>query len=157
MQAVRPPPNIRTYAILLDGLCKNGELEEAMALFHNMEEKKLQLNIVIYNTLIGGTCKAGNLAAAKDLFCKLSFKGIQRDVRTYGIMIDGLLSGGLLGEALNLKMKWWPREDVSTCELFVDLISKGELDASLQLVGLLLSIVPVMFVFCKIESFPLSL
>lgn len=35
-------------------------------------------------------------------------------------------------EHYSLNMKWWPREDVSTCESFVDLISKGKLDASLQ-------------------------
>ena len=73
-----------------------------MTLFHDVEEKKFPLNIVIYSTLIGGMCKAENLAAAKDLFCKLPSKGLQRNVRTYTIMINGLLGGGLVGEALNL-------------------------------------------------------
>jgi len=59
-------PNLQTYAILLYDLCKNLHFLEAMALFHEMEDKKLDLKIVIYNILIDGMCNAGKITTARE-------------------------------------------------------------------------------------------
>ena len=67
MQVGGKLPNYRTYAVLLNGLCKSGQLEEAMGLFQDMIDKKLPLNVVIYTILIEAMFEAGDLEAAKDL------------------------------------------------------------------------------------------
>ena len=54
MQACGQLPNPQTYVILLDGLCKNKKIGDAMALFQEMEDKKLDHDIVFYNILIDG-------------------------------------------------------------------------------------------------------
>jgi pentatricopeptide repeat protein len=58
-----------------------------MTLFHEMEDKKLDLNIVIYNILIDDMCNAGKLTTAREFFNTLPTKGLQT---TYNIMIKGL-------------------------------------------------------------------
>jgi pentatricopeptide repeat protein len=83
-------PDWQTYSILLDGLCKNLHLPKVLTLFHEMEDKKLDLNIVIYNILIDGMCNARKLTTAKELFITLPTKGLQANVWTYNIMIKWL-------------------------------------------------------------------
>ena len=93
-----------TYAILLDGLCKNNKIGEAMALFQEMEDKRLDHDIVVCNILIDDLCKIKKLTAARELFNSLPLKGLQPNVRTY-TMIKGLCKEGLLDEASELLEK----------------------------------------------------
>jgi pentatricopeptide repeat protein len=67
-----------------------------------MEDKKLDLNIMIYNILIDGMCHVGKLTTATELFNSLPTKGFQVDVWTYTIMIKGLCKERLLNEAREL-------------------------------------------------------
>jgi pentatricopeptide repeat protein len=80
MQGCSQHPNVQTYAILLDGICKNLHFSEAMTLFQAIEDKKLNLNIVIYNILIDGMYHVGKLIITNKLFNSLSTKGFQADV-----------------------------------------------------------------------------
>ena len=102
MQGIGQHPNVQTYAILLDGLCKNLHFLKAMTLFQAMEDKKLYLNIVIYNILIDGTCLVEKLTTARELFNSFSIKGFQANVWTYTIVIKGLCKEGLLNKASEL-------------------------------------------------------
>ncbi|KAL0006342.1 hypothetical protein SO802_013903 [Lithocarpus litseifolius] len=89
MQDCGECPSPQTYAILLDGFCKKQKIGEAMALFQEMEDKKLDHNIVIYSILINGLCNIKKLTAARELFNSLPLKGLQPNVWTYTIMIRG--------------------------------------------------------------------
>jgi pentatricopeptide repeat protein len=102
MQVCGQPPNLKTCAILLDGMCKNLQFFEAMELFQEMEAKKVDINIVVYNILIDGMCNAGKLTTARELFNTLHTKDLQADVWTYNIIIKGLCKEGLLNEAREL-------------------------------------------------------
>jgi pentatricopeptide repeat protein len=73
-----------------------------MTLLHEMEDKKLDLNIVIYNILIDGMCNARKITTARELFNTLPTKGLQANVWTYNIMIKGLCKEGLLIETRKL-------------------------------------------------------
>ena len=90
MQGCDKHHNLQTYAILLDGLGKNLQLPKAIALFQVIEDKKLDLNIMIYNILIDDTWYVGKLTTVRELFNSLPTKGFQVDVWTYTIMIKGL-------------------------------------------------------------------
>ena len=76
MQACGQLPDPQTYAILLDGLCKNKKIGEALALFQEMEDKKLDHNIVFYNILIDNMCNARELTTAREIFNGLLAKGL---------------------------------------------------------------------------------
>uniref|UniRef100_A0A2C9UPL7 Pentacotripeptide-repeat region of PRORP domain-containing protein n=1 Tax=Manihot esculenta TaxID=3983 RepID=A0A2C9UPL7_MANES len=92
-------PDRISFSILLDGLCKQGNLDEALALFKAMEKSRLKPNHVTYTILIDGLCRVGNLNDAKKFFSRLLEKGVQPNVYTYSTFIKGLCKEGLLDEA----------------------------------------------------------
>ena len=47
-------PDPCTYHILIDGLCKNGCVLEAVDLFHNLKNCKFDLSVEIVSCLING-------------------------------------------------------------------------------------------------------
>lgn len=57
-------PNLRTYIVLIDGLCKNGYLSEALELFYDLEKCKSKLNIEFVSCLIDGLCRVRRLETA---------------------------------------------------------------------------------------------
>ncbi|KAL7161208.1 hypothetical protein ACSBR2_041792 [Camellia fascicularis] len=65
MQVHGQIPNLLTYSVLLDGLCKNQHLDEALALFKKLENAGLAPDIVIYSNLIEGMCLGGKLDDAR--------------------------------------------------------------------------------------------
>ncbi|KAH9696345.1 pentatricopeptide repeat-containing protein [Citrus sinensis] len=95
-------PDSITYATLVDGLCKNGFVLEAVELFHTLKNLKCELNIGAYNCLIDGLCKSGQLEVAWELFQRLPHEGLMPNVVTYNIMIHGLCNGGQMDKAYDL-------------------------------------------------------
>ena len=80
MRACGQHTNAQTYHVLLDCLFKNKHFVEAMALFKEMEDNKLNHNIVVYIILIDGLCYVGNLATARKFFYSIATKGLQHNV-----------------------------------------------------------------------------
>ncbi|KAH0904429.1 hypothetical protein HID58_043932 [Brassica napus] len=101
------PPDIRTYNVLLDGLCCNGKVEKALMIFEYMRKRDMDVSIVTYTIVIQGMCKVGKVEDAFDLFCSLFSKGMKPNVVTYTTMITGFCRRGLIHEAdaLFRKMK----------------------------------------------------
>ncbi|KAH7543320.1 hypothetical protein FEM48_Zijuj02G0171800 [Ziziphus jujuba var. spinosa] len=121
-------PNLQTYAVLLDGLYKNQQLDEAMELFSEMEEKKLDLDMVIYNILIGEFV-GGRISGAIDCL-EMEEKGYIPDSCTYNIMICELITNNQTSKAVELNKEMVEgcfSADLSTAAMFVDLISKAML------------------------------
>ncbi|MBA0639844.1 hypothetical protein Goklo_022848, partial [Gossypium klotzschianum] len=79
-------PNVVTYSILIDALCKQGMISKAEDIVgimtkqgikpnvvtYDMWNSGLQLDTIFYTILIDGLCKAGHIEVAKELFCQLS-------------------------------------------------------------------------------------
>ncbi|KAD6453356.1 hypothetical protein E3N88_08061 [Mikania micrantha] len=114
-------PHECAYRIILEGLCNNQQVEEALSLFHLLGDSKLNSDIAVYTILIDGLCKCGNLDTARYLFHNLSVKGLQPNVQTYSVMISGLCGKGLLKEAKHLFLKMeengCPANNVTYCVL----------------------------------------
>nr|XP_023895101.1 putative pentatricopeptide repeat-containing protein At3g16710, mitochondrial [Quercus suber] len=139
MQACGQLPDPQTYAALLDGLCKNGQVVEAIKVFLEMEDKTLGNDIVIYNILIDGLCHVGNLKVSRELFYSLLAKGLQPNVRTYTIMLKGLCKEGLLEEASEIFEKMdgsgcspMITPDARVASMFFDLLSSNQVDKNIQ-------------------------
>uniref|UniRef100_M4DXE8 Pentacotripeptide-repeat region of PRORP domain-containing protein n=1 Tax=Brassica campestris TaxID=3711 RepID=M4DXE8_BRACM len=127
------PPDIRTYNVLVDGLCYNGKVEKALMIFEYMQKREMDVSIVTvanrehynqetklktvmtcshhlaltYTIVIQGMCKVGKVEDDFDLFCSLFSKGMKPNVVTYTTMITGFCRRGLIHEAdaLFRKMK----------------------------------------------------
>ncbi|CAM8941871.1 unnamed protein product [Rhodiola kirilowii] len=76
---------------MLDGLCKDGLVQEAMKLFKLMREKGQIPEVVIYTAVVEGFCKAHKCDDAKRIFRKMQTNGIVPNAYSYTVLIQGLL------------------------------------------------------------------
>ncbi|CAI0428754.1 unnamed protein product [Linum tenue] len=99
------PDNV-TYNSLLGYLCRQGQLDGALALFQVIDNSSLQSNVAGYNILMDGLWKAGREKEAREMFSRLSRdKFLQPDTRAYTITVDGLCRQGFVDEAYDLFRK----------------------------------------------------
>ena len=68
--------NVITYNSLINALCKNLHLDQAISLFKKMKEHGIQIDVPSYTILIDGLCKGGRLRNAQEIFQHLLIKGI---------------------------------------------------------------------------------
>ncbi|XP_059654099.1 pentatricopeptide repeat-containing protein At4g38150 [Cornus florida] len=86
---------------MLDGLCKDGLVQEAMKLFGLMREKGTIPEVVIYTAVVEGFCKAQKFEDAQRIFRKMQNNGISPNAFSYTVLIQGLYKGKRLEDALD--------------------------------------------------------
>uniref|UniRef100_A0A199UCL3 Pentacotripeptide-repeat region of PRORP domain-containing protein n=1 Tax=Manihot esculenta TaxID=3983 RepID=A0A199UCL3_MANES len=114
-------PNIVTFSIMIDGLCKERDLDEP--------------NIVIYCILINGMCKAGKINDAKELFSRLFKNGLQPDVYICSAIMKGLCQAGFrrhndlpkASELINEMVDKGFSADATTTDMVVHLLHNDDL------------------------------
>ncbi|KAM3704711.1 hypothetical protein ACJW31_03G026300 [Castanea mollissima] len=140
MQACGQHPDPQTYAILLDGLCKNKLIVEAMTLFQQMEDKRLGHNIVISSILIDGLeffdslptkglQPNGLIDEACELLETMGVNGCSPNDRTYNKIIQGLLQHNETSKAtkyLQIMVDKGFSADVTTASMLVDMQSSNK-------------------------------
>jgi leucine-rich PPR motif-containing protein len=94
--------DICTYNIILNGLCKNNCVDEALKMFQSLCSKDLRPDIITFNIMIGSLLKSGSKKDAMDLFAAIPTHGLVPDVLTYRLMMESLIRDGLLDEFDNL-------------------------------------------------------
>jgi pentatricopeptide repeat protein len=62
-----PEPNVVTYNIIINELCKKGQIEKAMDLIHVMISTGHHPDVTTYNTLIDGLVKKGKIKNTIDV------------------------------------------------------------------------------------------
>ncbi|KAG8499351.1 hypothetical protein CXB51_005869 [Gossypium anomalum] len=96
-------PNIVTFGILIDGLCKVGKLtvarryfvcrvkyvEEGSFLLQKMNKDGVLANSVTYNSLIDRYCKVGNMEKAFEICFQMKENGVEPNVITFSTLING--------------------------------------------------------------------
>jgi leucine-rich PPR motif-containing protein, mitochondrial len=75
------------YSILIDNLCKKGDLDMAFSLLKEMENKGIKVGIVTYNAIINGLCKAGDTEKALKIF-----EDVDADNFTYSTLLHGYMN-----------------------------------------------------------------
>ncbi|KAL4197977.1 hypothetical protein AMTRI_Chr03g43580 [Amborella trichopoda] len=108
---------------MLDGLCKDGLVQEAMKLFGTMREKGTIPEIVIYTAVVDAFCKSGKFEDAIRVFRKMQKNGITPNAYSYTMIIQGLCKGGLLEDGAKICLEmvesgWSP--NVQTFVMLVD-------------------------------------
>ncbi|KMT01606.1 hypothetical protein BVRB_9g216010 [Beta vulgaris subsp. vulgaris] len=85
---------------MLDGLCKDGLVQEAMKLFGLMREKGSMPEVVVYTAVVEGFCQAQSFDDAKRIFRKMQSNGIVPNAFSYTVLIKGLCKANKLDDAV---------------------------------------------------------
>ncbi|KAF0918992.1 hypothetical protein E2562_027629 [Oryza meyeriana var. granulata] len=107
---------------MLDGLCKNGLVQEAMKLFGLMREKGSIPEVVIYTAVVEAFCKAGKLDDAVRIFRKMQGNGVIPNAFSYWLLIQGLFKGGRLDEAVEFCVEMFEAGHSPNAMTFVGLV-----------------------------------
>ncbi|KAG0484738.1 hypothetical protein HPP92_008817 [Vanilla planifolia] len=97
----------RNHNSVLDALCQNGKLEEALALFEKMMSEhsppvRVSVDLESFKLIANGFCATGRFKEAINVFGKIGEKNISADTLTYNNLIRKLAENGMLAEAEEL-------------------------------------------------------
>ncbi|KAF5941199.1 hypothetical protein HYC85_022366 [Camellia sinensis] len=102
MEKVGCFPSVVTFNALIDGLCKDGDLDEAHLLFYKMEIGRNPslflrlsqgtdrvLDSASLQTMVAKLCDSGLILKAYKLLMQLADSGVLPNITTYNILING--------------------------------------------------------------------
>ena len=93
--------NVVTYNIMINGLCKKGELEKTNRLLLDMEEKGCIPTEVIFATLMRGFIHNNEKSKAVELLHKMAKRNLIPDASIVSMVIDLLVNDENYRECLN--------------------------------------------------------
>ncbi|CAF2050912.1 BnaA09g46030D [Brassica napus] len=108
-------PNVKTFTVMISGLCKKGSLPEANILLRKMEEDGIVPNVCTYNTLIRAHLSGGDISNSVELIEEMKRCGFSADASTIKMVMD-MLSDGRLDKSF-LDMLSGPFGDKSSSSL----------------------------------------
>ncbi|KAJ1394206.1 Tetratricopeptide-like helical domain superfamily [Sesbania bispinosa] len=131
---------------LLSGLGREKDIQRMNKLLSEMEEMKIQPNVITFGILINHLCKARRIDEALGVFNKLRGKGennrigVEPDVIIYNTLIDGLCKVGKEEDGLSLleemKTENKNRPNTVTYNCLIDGFCKvGKIDKARQLLS----------------------
>ncbi|RWR75816.1 hypothetical protein CKAN_00421700 [Cinnamomum micranthum f. kanehirae] len=83
-------PNVVVYilhSIIIDSLCKDGSLKEALNLFLEMNDNKISPDAITHCSLIHGLCNSGKWKEATELFTDMVKRDVFLDVITFSTFL----------------------------------------------------------------------
>ncbi|KAL2343929.1 hypothetical protein Fmac_005214 [Flemingia macrophylla] len=83
-------PDGITYTTLINGLCKDGRIDEAKKRFIEMTAKNLHPDSATYDTFIRSFCKQGKISSAFRVLKDMERNGCSKTLQTYNALILGL-------------------------------------------------------------------
>jgi len=92
-------PDVYTSNILIDGLCRQGNLKMVDSLLLDMCSNGLIPDTVTYNTIINAYCRAQDMNGAMNFMNKMFAAGCEPDIFTYNIWMHSLCSNHMLNQA----------------------------------------------------------
>ncbi|KAG6666953.1 hypothetical protein CIPAW_01G066600 [Carya illinoinensis] len=100
-------PNVVTFGILLNHMCKSWRVDEALEVFEKMKGGSYGLfvepNVITYNTLIDGLCKVGKQEEGLTLMDQMrSENKCMPNTVTYNCLSDGFCKAGEIERAQDL-------------------------------------------------------
>lgn len=91
-----------SWNAIISGHCQFGEDEEALRLFEQMVEEKVEPGSVTWNILITSYNQSGNPERALELMEQMEASGVTPDVVTWTSMISGFVQNNKSSQALDL-------------------------------------------------------
>ncbi|PPD67243.1 hypothetical protein GOBAR_DD35877 [Gossypium barbadense] len=130
-------PNIYSYNIVMDGLCKNGMLSDVIMVMGFIVRSGLSPDTVTYSTLLHGYCRKGKLFEANAILNEMMRNGCVPNTYTCNILLHSLWKEGKILEAEKLLQKMNEKGygvDTVTCNIVIDgLCKSGKLDKAMEI------------------------
>ncbi|KAL6522488.1 hypothetical protein OROMI_031446 [Orobanche minor] len=95
-------PDLITYSTVINGLCRDGRLEEAKKKFIEMLGRNLYPDSTIYDIFLYNLCKRGKISSAFQVLKDMEKKGCNKTLQTYNNLIYGLGSTNQIFEMIGL-------------------------------------------------------
>ncbi|KAK8613458.1 hypothetical protein V6N13_101220 [Hibiscus sabdariffa] len=95
-------PNVVCYNTIIDGFCKEKQMDKSLIIFQDMLDRKIEPNVVTFGSLINGFCSIGQWDEAKRLLSAMVNKGISPNVYILNALIAPLCKDGKIQEAISL-------------------------------------------------------
>ncbi|KAK8693569.1 hypothetical protein V6N13_071146 [Hibiscus sabdariffa] len=165
-------PDVVTYGILINQLCKLLSIDDAMEVFNKISEESgsdghsIEADVVIYNTLIDGLCKVGRVEEGLQLMERMkSAQGLVPDTITYTCLIDGFCKAGEIERGKELIDKMIEDGVLSNASLniFVDVMCRhGRINSAIELFndmqgkglkGNAVTYTTLITAFCDVDNF----
>ncbi|KAJ8760156.1 hypothetical protein K2173_011012 [Erythroxylum novogranatense] len=115
---------IPSAVAMLDGLCKDGLVQEAMKLFGLIREKGTIPDVVVYTAVVDGFCKAQKFDDAKRVFRKMQNNGITPNAFSYTVLIQGLYKCNHLDDAKEFCIEMLEAGHCPNVATFVGLVDR---------------------------------
>ena len=80
-------PDLISYSTMIKGLCKAGEVAQALHVLNTMKENAINPDEVLFNSLLDGCAKIGNLIIAEQVYTDMKSLSIRPSNVTYSILI----------------------------------------------------------------------
>ena len=109
---------------MLDGLCKDGLVQEAMKLFGLMRERGTIPEVVIYTAVVEGFCKARQLDDAVRIFRKMQSNGISPNAFSYTVLLRGMYKGNRLDSAVDFCVEMLEAGHSPNVATLVDIVNE---------------------------------
>ncbi|KAJ4841882.1 hypothetical protein Tsubulata_015444 [Turnera subulata] len=98
--ALQSPPDTWTFNILIQGLCRAGEVDRGFEFLNDMDKFGCVPDVVTYNTLISGFCRINEVERGYHLLQEVEPRtGRSPDVVTYTSVISGFCKLGKMDKA----------------------------------------------------------
>ncbi|KAI7743374.1 hypothetical protein M8C21_003557 [Ambrosia artemisiifolia] len=91
--------SVYTLTVVVDGLCKNGEIKSARELVERGMCRGVGPNVVTFNTLVDACCRRWDFEELDLVLVLMKKGGVEFNLDTYRFLIDGFLSGGKVEDA----------------------------------------------------------
>ncbi|GLJ16712.1 hypothetical protein SUGI_0287150 [Cryptomeria japonica] len=98
-------PDTASFCVVIDGLCKVGNLDMGLGLLNDMVRISIMPNVQIYNCLIHALCSLGRLAESYKLLDDMKERSINPTQYTYNSILGCLCKTDKVSEALDLMRK----------------------------------------------------
>jgi len=97
-----PDRDVVAWTALIGAHADARELDEAFALFEEMQESGVRPDVISWNTLVSGFARNGDLGAALHLFDEMRLRGVEPGVNSWNCIISGCVQNALYEEAMGI-------------------------------------------------------
>ncbi|CAN6838712.1 unnamed protein product [Brassica oleracea] len=125
-------PSVATYNSMVDGWCKEGEIDLAMSCVARMYEDEKDPDVVTYTSLIHGLCASGRPGEAVSRWNEMKGRGCCPNEITFMALIQGLCKCGWTSEALVYFREMEAKEMEPDSGVYVSLVSSFLLSGNIS-------------------------
>ncbi|CAI9770791.1 unnamed protein product [Fraxinus pennsylvanica] len=91
--------SVFSLTVVVDGLCKNGEIKRAKELVDEMLSSGIKPNVITFNIMVNACTKRWKFEELEKILDLMKWVGVDMNVETFKFLVDGFSSCGKIEEA----------------------------------------------------------